>query len=97
MHRVTSTLGVPAFARVIDHQPPDDLRAQSEEMRPVLALDPSCPNEFQIRLIGENGGLQGLTARTPGEVLPGDPAQLRVDQRDQVVEGSLVSVAPGYQ
>ena len=73
------------------------LRRQREEVRAIgPARDPHV-DQTQIRLVNERGALQ----RQPGALAPYVAARLRaqlgVDERRELLERALVSLAPGFQ
>src|SRR5205823_3887668 len=51
LHRISSPFCVPVAARVVYENAPDDLRANSEKMTTVFALETSGANQLEIRLI----------------------------------------------
>src|SRR3989442_1098831 len=70
-----SSLGVPAAARVIHQNAPDDLRAQAEKLHAALTLDAPRADEFEISLIGQGGRFESVRSGLTAEVLSGDSAE----------------------
>ena len=62
---------------MIHKKAPDDLRAQSKEMQTVFALDAAGANQFEICLIDQSGGLQGVVAAR--QMHSGNSSKLGVD------------------
>ena len=51
-------------------------------------------DELEVGLVDERGGLQGMSDALVAHLAPGDTAQLRVDQRDELLESHFVAVPP---
>jgi hypothetical protein len=55
------------------------------------------PEETQVGLVNEGGGLEGLAGRLSAHVAVRQAAQFGVNERHQRVEGGGVALAPGEQ
>jgi len=55
----------------------------------VLLID-----QTNVRFVDQRGRLQRVALSFPAHVAAGEPVQLVVDQRIQLVERGLISVAP---
>jgi hypothetical protein len=51
----------------------------------------------QVGLVDERRGLQRVTGALAIHLASGHPPQLRINQGHQLVEGSLVTIAPGVK
>ena len=50
--------------------------------------------QAQVGLVDEGGGLQGVIGALLAQVISGQAAQFAIDDREQLVEGFTVSLAP---
>src|SRR6267142_1487927 len=66
-------------------------------MGAVLPLHPLVIHQTHIRLIDQGSRLEAVVAALTSHVAVRQPAELRIDDRRQLVEGELVSVAPGTE
>ena len=66
-------------------------------MRPVLPLDVFDVDEPQVGLVDERRGLKRVAGPLVAHVPSRNPAQLVVDERDELIEGGLLSASPGQQ
>jgi hypothetical protein len=55
------------------------------------------PGELEVGLVDERRGVPRLAGAHPRELAVGDPAQLRVEQRQQRVEGRSIAFGRGVQ
>ena len=85
---------VPAPARVVGQDPPHHLGRDPEEVRAVLPVHAALVHEAQEGLVDQVVGLEGLAGPLPAEVPPGQPPQLVVDERRDLVEGRVVTAVP---
>ena len=69
--------------------------AGAEEVRAILAVHAGCFHQAQVRFVHECGGLQAVARPLAGHTGLGDPVQLGMDDRDQLVERRVVALAPG--
>ncbi len=65
-----------------------------KEMCPVLPIDPLLVDEAQIRFVDEGGRLQAVAGPLATELTPGNAAQLGVDERQQLIESTVIPVSP---
>ncbi len=82
---------------VVDENLPHELRRDSEEVSAVLPLWQGLLGESDVSFVDKSGALQGMTWALLAEVVPGNAAQLTVDQRQKQIERSFVSGAPPHQ
>ena len=67
-------------------------------MHPVLPLlDALDIEQADIRFVDERGGLKRVFPAFAAHVTARDPPQLVVHQREQLVEGGLVTGSPGLE
>jgi hypothetical protein len=71
-----------------------ELGGDAEKLRPVLPLDAGLIHHPQIRFMHESGGLKGMVASLPLQVLAGETAQFLVNQRHQLLGRFLITRAP---
>src|SRR5919201_403539 len=81
-------------ARVLHEDAAHQPRRYREEVRAVLPFHLTSVHEPYIRLVHERGRLQRVSRALMSHVPTGDAAELSVNQRDQLLEGRLVPVAP---
>jgi hypothetical protein len=84
-------------ARVVDEDAAHQPRGDAEEVRAVLPPDVVLVYQAQEDFIDERGGLQRVVVSLASDVITGQPPQLFVNQRHQLVEGTLIPVAPPLQ
>jgi hypothetical protein len=70
------------------------LSSDGKEVKPIVPLNRTVPNQPQVRLMDQGRALQGVVLMTPRKALPGKAAQLIVDQRHKFFVRRAVSVAP---
>ena len=80
--------------RVVDEDPAHDLRGHAEEVRPILPVDLPLINQSQIHLVNERRRLQAVAGSLAPQLARGDPAELRVDERQQLIERAPVTATP---
>ena len=90
-------LKVVTAAREINQDTPHQLRRDCEEVRAALPMHVARINEAQISLIDQRGRLQRLAGPLTAHVAPGYTVQFVMDQRNQLIERCLLTVAPGQQ
>ena len=66
-------------------------------MRAILPLDVVTPDQAEVSLVDEGGGLEGLTWLRLPHVSLGQAVQFGVDERKQLVLGGMISVSPGHE
>ncbi|HET6890554.1 MAG TPA: hypothetical protein VFH31_05580 [Pyrinomonadaceae bacterium] len=73
---------------------PHDLRGDGEEIDPILPERIGLPHKFDICLVDQSGGLQGVVRPLAAHITGSNSAQLIIDQREQAIEGRPVSISP---
>lgn len=81
-------------AGVIDQDAAHDLGGDAVEVGAVLPADVALVHQFEEGFMDDPGALQGVAGALTAEIGAGEPVQLGVDQRHQLVEGRAVAVAP---
>ena len=66
-------------------------------MGPVLPLHPVVVHQSHIGFIDQRGRLEAVAVALASHVPVRQAMELRIDDRRQLVEGELVSVAPGTE
>jgi hypothetical protein len=66
-------------------------------VRPILPADAFEIHQAQIHLVDQCCGLQPVATALAGHIAAGDAAQLRVDERDQLLESGVVALTPGQK
>ena len=94
MLRATATLCIRVATRVIDENAPHYLRRDGEEMRTIGPVNVFLIDEPNVSLVDEGCGLKRVTFSLPAHVATRKAMEFVVDQRIQLVECVLVSVAP---
>src|ERR1043165_1738584 len=92
--RAAAALGVRVAPRVIDQDPPHDLRGDGEEVRTIGPLHVFLIDETNVSFVDERGGLERVAFSFPAHVAAREPVQFVVDQGIQLVERGLVPVPP---
>jgi hypothetical protein len=87
-------LGEP-FPGVIDEDSPHHPGGDAEEVRPVAPLRLSLVNEPHVGFVNERRWLQRMTGWFSLHVAGRQTAQVPVNERQQVLEGIPIPVAPG--
>ena len=92
----------PAFAvaprpRVIDEHAPHQAGRDAKKVRAVLPADTPGVGQAKKRLVHERGGLQRVSAPLAAHVASSQAAQLRLDERQQLLERGIIAVAPRPQ
>ncbi len=76
---------------VVDEDAAHRLGCDAEEVRAVAPVNRVLVNEPQICFVDERGGLQGVAGPLARELARGDPLQLAIDERQQLVERRAVA------
>src|SRR5215510_16081107 len=82
---------------MVDKDATDHLRAQRQEMGPVLAADSTNLQKLQIRLVRQSRGFEALARFPPCEMFSRDPPQFRVNNVDRPVQRFSTAVVPCRQ
>src|SRR5690349_4815646 len=80
--------------RVVDENPPHQLRGNREEVSAVLPVHFSLGEQLDVSLIDDGGGLQPVVAPLARQLPRGNRPEFLVDDRDQAVERLTVPVFP---
>jgi hypothetical protein len=70
---------------VIHQNLPDHLRAQGKEMCAILAADAPSMDQLEVSLVGQSAGGYDLPGGLASQLPPGNPAEIRVHQRHQLI------------
>jgi len=92
-----SSLGSIASPGVAYQNVTDHLSRNSEEMVPILPLNPLLINQLQISFVNEGGALQGMARAFSAKLARGQLAEFAVHQGRQLVERLPVPVSPFQQ
>ena len=79
---------------VIHENPAHHLRRDAEEMRPIPPVDLPLVDQPQVDLVNQRGWLQRVADPFAAKLARGHPTQLRVDERQQLVESISVTTPP---
>ena len=82
---------------MLDQNTAHQLRGYCEEMGPILPLHPLVIHEADVGLVDQRACLKVVVGALASHVAVRQPSELRIDDRRQLVEGELVSVAPGTE
>jgi len=91
-----AALLTPPGAGRVHQDAPHDLSRDGEEVRPVLPADARQVHQPDVGFMDQSRGLKGSAIARP-HVPPGQPLQLPVHMRDQIVQGRRLSPPPGLQ
>ena len=81
-------------ARVVNQNPAHDLCRDSKEMGSVLPVHVALIDQPQIDLVHQRRGLERVPRPLAAKLSCRDPAQLFVDEREQLIERTLVAATP---
>ena len=73
---------------VIDEDPAHDAHGYAKEMRPVLPIHPALIDESLVHLVNKRRWLQGVVRAFASKLAGGDPAELRMDEWQQLIPDS---------
>ena len=82
---------------MIDEHLADQARRDTEKMGPALPIHRLMLDQAQIGLVHQSSGLQRGAGPFGLQVMMGQFAQLRVDQRHEAVQGLAIAMAPGVE
>jgi hypothetical protein len=82
------------LACVVDEEPAHDLTRHPVEMRAAPPVDPSLVDQFQVGLVNQCGGLEGMVGAFAPQLAGGDAAQFVIDERQQSVERARITSRP---
>ena len=95
--RAAPAFAIPARPRVIDEHAPHQARRDPEKVRAILPADASGVGQPEKRLVHQRCGLQRVAAPLAAHVPARQAAQLRLDERRQLLERAIIAVAPRPQ
>jgi len=79
---------------MVDQDPAHGLRRDPEEVRAALPSNRPLIDELEKGLVDEGGGLQRVIDPLASHVACGQPPQLGVDDRKQLIARFVAPVAP---
>jgi len=80
---------------VVHENPSHQLCGYSEEMRATLPVNILLIYQAHIRLVDKCGRLQRVARPLVPHVPPGEPVKFFINERQQFIEGSFVTISPG--
>jgi hypothetical protein len=86
--------GGPTFPGIVHQDLAHEPGSDGDEVCPVLQLHRLAAYQPKVSLVNQGGGLQGVIRSFRLEVVMSEPAQFLVEQRQQSIKGSLVSLLP---
>lgn len=84
-------------AGVIHEDSPHQPRGDSQKVRAVLPVHMFDVNQFDVGLVDERRGLQAVTRALIPHTTAGDLMKLTLNERDEAVQGGLVTLPPFQQ
>jgi hypothetical protein len=81
-------------AGVIDQDAAHHLRGDAKEVRPILPVDLALIDHPQVNLVNERRRLQCVGGAFASELAAGHATQLRIDQREQLIQSTAIAAAP---
>jgi hypothetical protein len=78
-------------AGVVDEDAAHGLGGDGEEVVFALPIDAGLVDEFHVGFVDEGGGLEGVVEAFLGEVVAGQSAEFVVNEREELVGGTLVA------
>jgi hypothetical protein len=78
---------------VIDQDPAHDHRRDTKEVRSILPVDLPLIDDPQVHLVNERRRLQGVVGPLAAKVAPRNATELRIDERQQLIERTAVAAA----
>jgi hypothetical protein len=82
---------------VIDEHAPHQARRDPQKVRPVLPAEAPGLGQAEKRLVHQRRDLQGVSTPLAAHVAARQATQLRLDERHQRLERTLIAVAPGSE
>ena len=79
---------------MIDHDAAHQLRGDGKEMGAVLPMRMGLVRELKVSVVEQRGGLQGVAGSLPAHVMVRQTLELRLDERDELLQRADVSAAP---
>src|SRR5436305_9417392 len=82
------------MSRVIDQDATHDLRRDPKEVRTISPMNVFLIDETEVSLIYQRSGLEGMPLPLALQIAVCQATKLVVDQRIQLIQGALISIAP---
>src|SRR5688500_5007834 len=79
---------------IVDEDPAHHLRGDREKVRAIVPLNISLVDQTNECFVDKSRSLESVTSTLAVHVVMGQPVQLAIDHRRQVIKSCLVSVAP---
>ena len=79
---------------VIDQDPAHDLCRDAKEVCSILPVDLALVDEPEVDLVDERRRLQRVVSSLAPKLARGRPAELSVDEREQLIERSPIAATP---
>jgi len=79
---------------VIDQDPAHDLRRDTKEVGSILPIDLTLVDQPDVHLMNEGRRLQGVVGSFAPQLPRGNAPELRVDERQQLIERGPVAATP---
>ena len=83
--------------RRVDENPAHQSSRQRKEVRPISPLDALAVNEPYEHLIDERRRLQRVTGAFTAHVAASQLAELVLDERHQLIDGTVITASPGLE
>jgi hypothetical protein len=94
---VAAALGCQVLSRMVYENIPHQLRSDTEEVSAILPLYIPAIYQVQVCLIDQSSRLEGVIGALVAQAAVCQPAQLGIDQREQLFQRLLIPVAPIYE
>ena len=95
--RAAAALRPAAIARVIAQDVAHGFRGDGEEVRATLGWRLILPNDLEIGLVHQRGGVEREVPMPPATLLPGKAPKLVVDEWEQDIQRVTVATFDGVQ
>jgi hypothetical protein len=80
--------------RVVDEDTPHHLCGDREEVAPAVEVHLALIDEAQVGLVHQRGGLEGVVGTLVPQLPCRDPAELQVDEGQELVACGRIAAAP---
>lgn len=84
-------------AGVIDKNASHQLSRNPKKLRSIPPIHSLLIEDFEIKLVYQSSGLQGVFATFMAEITRREPVQFIVDERHQFLECFLIAVGPSFE
>ncbi len=92
-----ASLGGPDFSCAVNQDLAHQTRSHSEEMRAILPVRRFLPDHAQVRFMNQSCTLKALPGGFTTKMTSRQAPQLVIHERDQLFQGSVISVSPPDQ